>query len=253
MTIYEADFDSDEQPLLEHDDDATEADFEDALREQAEALSTDYEADEKLAWVAQVRVLELAILDRPLPGPTVRDYVQTHYRVEYFPLPANPGGAYLRNLYGEAAHRDAQRKANCVDPNNAWIAGQYLHHRNAALGRFCYNTACLRKIAEEGRRRGRPRLYCSERCKINGVKRHQRNAADPLRSERLPDLSKPRWVAKGYAGRRRYGLNHSQLPRERDFDNPDWTARCRQLLEERGIPQPDELRCPWEIKRTQTL
>ncbi len=217
--------------------------MEQAARAQEHAVSLLLHADGHWAWVVRVRKMAHYIRAR-LPGVPLPDYMGENFGVEFDPLPLRPDPQYVRNLFSEAPHLRAQEQVKNHDLDVAWAAGRWLHHRGEAIGRYCYNTNCPKfpNPLQQRAGPGRPRLYCCERCKVNGVKRHQRNEADPLRPEKLRDVSRPWYVRRGWIGRARHGLRRQQPLRMRDFDHPDWTEKHRDALRLRGVPQGDEIK-----------
>jgi hypothetical protein len=165
-------------------------------------------AAKKTAYAAQIFELNYRIRNLPLPGMRLPEFMRREFGLEYLPLEDPPTPGKLRNLYSELACIAAQECVDSCDINRVWMGGQFFFWRSVALGKFCYNTQCVERLPQRGKRRGRPRYYCEPHpyrgpnlkwiregrivnCKESGTKRHRRNAENPHRTERLSAMLVP--------------------------------------------------------------
>ncbi len=145
--------------------------------------------DEELPWKVQVHDLALTLCESPIEGVPLEDELAALTGVRYAPL-GDPDARTLRNLFSESAFREAEERAKSSDSTVRYMAGLFLFHRQEAMGRYCFNTNCLRLLPYEAPRSGHPRFYCVG-CKDAGQKRNRRNRAKPTRPERLKPMTVP--------------------------------------------------------------
>jgi hypothetical protein len=161
-------------------------------------------------------------------------WLRQKYNVSLPPLPTDR--AYLANLFYGEAHRSAQEQAESAELDVAWMGATFLRHRNEARGRYCFNPACLKPLPPAQTKRGRPRLYCSDRCKEAGGKRRQRGADHPskFRDYRIRSKKQPKRTAeeRRAAHERKERLKGAGYPQPDEFgvESDAWIRSAGQQL-----------------------
>lgn len=177
----------------EYDDDRhydRTRDYDD-FDEADQALYDQMDEDHELVWRVQCHELAHALREHPLPGMPFSEEYRRRFHGMFPPFPSDPTVGELRNLFDDDAYEDAKKCAQSDEPDERWFGAKFLYWRNEALGRYCLNTNCLKRLPDRQRRRGRPQLYCNRECKDAAIKRTNYHQQHPNAAYRLKPMLIP--------------------------------------------------------------